>query len=62
MATKLQTLATFWQNFGLAKVQKSLDDCATEITVVFHFNFIDMPMMKTFFRADKTKVIVQERP
>lgn len=33
MSTKLQTLATFWQNFGLANVQKGLDEVATEITV-----------------------------
>ena len=32
MATKLQTLATFWQNFGLSNVQKSLDEVASEIT------------------------------
>lgn len=32
MATKLQTLATFWQNFGLVNVQKGLDEVATEIT------------------------------
>ena len=33
MSTKLQTLATFWQNFGLANVQKGLDEVATDITV-----------------------------
>ena len=33
MATKLQNLATFWQNFGLAQVQKSLDETASEITL-----------------------------
>ena len=32
MSTKLQNLATFWQNFGLANVQKGLDEVATEIT------------------------------
>ena len=32
MSTKLQNLATFWQNFGLSEVQKGLDDVATEIT------------------------------
>merc|ERR1712029_1179956 len=32
MATKLQNLTTFWQNFGLAQVQKELDEVATEIT------------------------------
>ena len=32
MATKLQTLASFWQNFGLASVQKNLDEVAAEIT------------------------------
>ena len=32
MSTKLQTLATFWQNFGIANVQKGLDEVATEIT------------------------------
>ena len=32
MATKLQTLASFWQNFGLANVQKKLDEVAAEIT------------------------------
>jgi homeobox protein cut-like len=32
MATKLQTLALFWQNFGLADVQKRLDEVATDIT------------------------------
>lgn len=32
MATKLQNLATFWQNFGLVNVQKGLDEVATEIT------------------------------
>ena len=33
MATKLQNLATFWQNFGLSQVQKSLDETASEITL-----------------------------
>ena len=33
MSTKLQTLATFWQNFGLANVQKGLDEVATDITI-----------------------------
>ena len=32
MATKLQNLASFWQNFGLGNVQKGLDEVATEIT------------------------------
>ena len=32
MSTKLQNLATFWQNFGLVNVQKGLDEVATEIT------------------------------
>ena len=32
MATKLQILATFWQNFGLSNVQKNLDEVASEIT------------------------------
>ena len=32
MSTKLQNLATFWQNFGLVNVQKGLDETATEIT------------------------------
>ena len=32
MSTKLQTLTSFWQTFGLAQVQKDLDELATEIT------------------------------
>eukprot|EP00093_Oithona_nana_P013941 13941.XXX_490950_493020_1 [CDS] Oithona nana genome sequencing. len=32
MATKLHNLTSFWQNFGLAQVQKDLDEVATEIT------------------------------
>ena len=32
MTTKLQSLATFWQEFDLPRVQSQLDDVATEIT------------------------------
>ena len=32
MSTKLQSLATFWQEFSVTDLQANMDEAATEIT------------------------------
>ena len=65
MATKLQNLASFWQNFGLANVQQRLDDCATEITVEMFLSNQSTNLSSLFtsfyYRVAKMKVTRQEK-